>query len=279
MAWFTVSEPARSFAAAQRAASLPRARDLPRLRRKAGWGRIAGLALLGAVLALLADLGFERQAALPLPDAPAPDAASRWVEIESPAPLFALDAPEFAKAPALYQARRQMPGGTRQDMLTFGHFDGGAAYLYLSLTRPGAETGPPAPFFVAMARHAAEAGLAVTRSDQPAPLATRFGAFETADVALERAAAQASCLGFRFEGKGLHIAGLACGAGRPPERNALACSLDRLGLVPASADADLGRFFKTAAARHDQACGRAATKSTGPEKKHQIDHAHWPETK
>ena len=254
----TRPEPARSLAALQPPAQQPRAvPDFLHLCREAGSGRLAGLALLGAILVVLLNVRLAPGAAAPAP-VPAPARTDRWVEIDNPSPLFVLDSAAFGKLPRLYEARRAEHGGGRRDMLTFGRFDGsGDSYLFLSLAKAGAAT-PPAPFFVALARPAAEAALALTRSGEPTPLATRFGAFEIADVTLARQAIQASCLGFRFDAEAsrFHIAGLACGgARRPLERARLACSLDGLSLVSADADSNLGLFFQSAKPRRDRLCG------------------------
>ena len=224
-----------------------------------GW-RILGLALLGVTLAFLAVTLFAAQAAAPPPPtASAPIVPRQWVDIVAPSPLFSLDSPEFGKQPSLYEARRQIGNGDRRDILTFGRFDNGASsYLHLSLHRAGSRTEPQATFFVELARRAAEAALAVTRSDQPALLATRFGDFEVADVVLARGTTQSACLGFRFhaETPGFDVAGFACGGeGKPVDGTALACTLDRLDLVSADADQDLGQFFATARLEHDRSCG------------------------
>ena len=238
-------------------------RAVARPLRQPGCGRSLGLALLGVALAFLVVALFEAGAAAPAPSAPAPTLPRQWVDIVRPSPFFALDSPEFGKEPSLYEARRHARGGGRRDILTFGRFDGGATpYLHLSLYRIGSETASSATFFVELARRAAEAALAVTRSDQPAPLATRFGDFEVADVVLARGPAQAACLGFRFhaEKPGFRVAGFACGgAGKPLARTVLACALDRLDLVSAGADRDLGQFFATARLERDRSCGGGLT--------------------
>ena len=238
------------------------ARSFRAVAQLTGW-RILGLALVGMALAFLVVTLFGARVAAPPPTEPAPTLPPQWVDIVRPSPLFALDSPEFGKEPSLYAARRQAGGGGRRDILTFGQFDGGATpYLHLSLYQLGSETEPPATFFVEMARRAAEAALAVTRSDQPALLATRFGNFEAADVVLVRGTTQAACLGFRFhaETPGFDVAGFACGgAGRPLDATLLACTLDRLDLVSPGADQELGQFFATTRLGHDRSCGNRLT--------------------
>jgi hypothetical protein len=264
MAVATLPQPYRPAGAAPRPDGLARTfRAVARLLRQPGCGRNLGLALLGVALAFLVVALFEAGAAAPAPRAPAPTRPRQWVDIVRPSPVFALESPEFGKEPSLYAARRHASGGGRQDILTFGRFDGGATpYLHLSLYRIGSGTASSATFFVELARRAAEAGLAVTRSDQPAPLATRFGDFEVVDVVLARGPAQAACLGFRFhaENPGFRVVGFACGgAGKPLEKTVLACALDRLDLVSAAADRNLGQFFAAARPERDRSCGGGLT--------------------
>ena len=50
--------------------------------------------------------------------------------------------------------------------------------LRLVIYRPGKEAPPDQPFFVDLARRAAETGRAITRAAQPSAIVTKFGAFE-----------------------------------------------------------------------------------------------------
>lgn len=266
MAVVTLPEPYRYAGAMQWPGGMPRP------------FRALVLALVCTALALL--VVALRNGGTVAPQAPTPAAAvpHSWVDVAGPVASFALDSPIFGKVPLLYTAQRQVPGGGRRDRLAFGQFDGGATpYLQISLYRIGSDTPPAASFFVELARRAAETALAVTRSDQPAPLATRFGDFEVADIALARGAVQSSCLGFRFhdEKPGFQVAGFACGAaGKPIERAALACTLDRLRFVAAGADHDLGLFFAADDPARRWACGdghilmHSATAGRGGSEKH-----------
>ena len=101
--------------------------------------------------------------------------------------------------------------------------------------RPGAEAGPPGTFFLETARRAAEAGFAVTRSELPFAVGTRFGPAEAADVSMSSGGEPQSCLAFRLalETADLRISGWLCGGGaRRPDRTQLACFIDRLDLAP-----------------------------------------------
>jgi hypothetical protein len=56
----------------------------------------------------------------------------------------------------------------------------------------------------------------------------------------------------------LQIGGFACGApGKPVDRAALACTLDRIDLVAAGDDTDMRAFFTGAAGEVGAACRRS----------------------
>jgi hypothetical protein len=150
--------------------------------------------------------------------------------------------------------RRNGPG--RQDALTFGDGPGAGDWLRLSVQQAGPLDPAPGSFYLDLARAAARAGVAVTRAALPGLLATRFGAFEAAEVELARGEASHACLGFRLLAgtPDLRITGLACGREGPPDRAALACTLDGLHLLTPGVDAGLARFF--AAARPDMEAAR-----------------------
>ncbi len=181
-----------------------------------------------------------------------------WVEIAKPFQLFSLPAPELAREKSSYQARRHASGGGRQDILTFGGFGEPGPYVRLVIHRVGGEYVPETSFFVDVARRAAEAGLAVTRSLAPAGLPTRFGTFETADVSLASgSSSEPTCLGFRMSvtKPDMRISGLACGShAKPMERVQLTCLLDRLDLVSAGDDKAMRAFFAGAELARNTAC-------------------------
>lgn len=179
-----------------------------------------------------------------------------WVDIGRPIELYALQSNEFGREPRRYEARRHRTGGGRQDVLAYGAEFGEGPYLRLSLYRIGREPAPAASFFVDLARQAAQAGLAVARSAQPAPLATKFGPLETADVLLERGSTEATCLAFRLLAGDVdfRLDGMACGESAAPDRASLACVLDRLDLISGSGDPPLLRFFTEAEQRRGQTC-------------------------
>ena len=181
-----------------------------------------------------------------------------WTEISRPIPLYALAAPELEKRAKTYEARRHATGGGRKDALTFGAADGPDPLIALEVYRIGSEAAPPRSFFVDLARVAGADSLGVERSGQPAPLTTRFGAFEAADLTLSGAAGDLQCLGFRLapEDIALRVSGFACGApALPIDRISLACMLDRIDLLSAGDDSELRAFFVEAERRPGAGCG------------------------
>ncbi len=220
--------------------------------------RLSGIALAtlmcGVGLALLA------QADAPLPPVPSKHPvppAPAWIPINRPFPLYGLEVAEVAKLSSAYEALRHQTGGGRQDILTFGSPKPDSAYFRLILYRAGSEDVPNAPFFVELARRAADANLAITKSIPPAQLATRFGDAEVTDVTLTAAAGiDISCLSFRMQAKSLpwRMSGFACGGAKPLARSELQCILDRLDLNTAGDDQALAKFFAVAELHRNPAC-------------------------
>lgn len=181
--------------------------------------------------------------------------------VRAPAPLaapervaaFALDAPELDKEPKV-TFDPPLPSGGRQETHAFGSFDAAKPYLQLDILQRGGEKLGNSDFFLDVARHAAQAGLAVVRIGQPTPLVTRAGAFEAAEIRLSQrpsgaAAAsigERSCLAVRLVNASLSIemAGLACGAGgKPMDRRVVGCLLDRVYYAPSGDNKALARSF------------------------------------
>ncbi len=192
------------------------------------------------------------QAALP----PAPQPI--WADIVQPLQLFNVSAPALAKDARSYAARRNVAGGGRQDILTFGQPNGPSPYLRLQLYRVGSEAAPAAPLYVDLARAAAQADLSIGRSLTPVQMPTRFGDFELADMELTGEKIPAlPCLGFRgvaLSGK-FQISGFACGAkGKPIAQPALSCLIDRLDLNAAGDEKALAVFFAASELRRNPAC-------------------------
>ncbi len=242
-----------------------------RLALRAGLMALAAAGLVAGGLEAAADL---LALGRPAGQALATGAVS-WSDINRPIALYDLAGTEFGKLPLGYRARRRRPDGAREDVLTFGTLGTAKPYLQLSLLRAG----PDAPgdggqdgladgLADALARLAGLRGLTATRIRDAAPVDTRFGRIEAADLLLWQGGTATPCLGFRggaSDGGVLRVAGFACGApGRPVGRAALACAVDRIDLVSAGDDAALRAVFVAAARRSGSAClGALAAGSLG----------------
>lgn len=215
--------------------------------------------LLGASLLLTLDPPAETEAPRVAP-------APAWVDASKPLPMFAVDAPDFAPAPATYAMRRHSTGGGRQDILSFGQFADEGAYLRLVVHQIGGEGASERTLFLDTARQAADAGLALDGLGLPSALPTRFGDAEWADARLSapgEAAARDNCAAFRFstDKPELRVSGLACGpSGQPYNRSQLSCLIGRLDLIAAGDDGDLQKFFARSELARDAACPPSRTR-------------------
>jgi hypothetical protein len=193
--------------------------------------------------------------------APAP--APTWVEVVRPLPMFAFDAPEFARAPSAFAMRRHSTGGGREDILTFGSFAGPDPYLRIVVHQVGGEGAAHQTLFVETARRAAEAGLALDGLGQSGALPTRFGAAEWAEARVAArgdVAPRSGCAIFRFASvePQMRVSGLACGPGGAPfPRKQMSCLIGRLDLSAAGEDHELQRFFARSELARDASCAPA----------------------
>jgi hypothetical protein len=240
---------------------------LPRARQ----GTVGPLRLIGAAAAAAAaavglayavsDFHLDREAESEAPLAAAsPTLPTKpvWAPITRPIQIYALDAADVAGTLANYEARRHISDNGREDVLSFGTFDGVSPYVRLSIYRAPQDI-PSSSFFLDMARTAADAGLWIGHNTVASPLVTRFGPFEAADIALGASNDPSICLGFRFFAGSpvLRITGFYCGTTtHPADRSALKCLLNRLDLVSAGDDVPLRDFFVEAESRRsDGDCG------------------------
>jgi hypothetical protein len=234
-------------------------------------GSLAATSIGGAaILVLLAALILFRPSA-----ATEPALVSRpYVELPAavePAPAvpaqkaaaFDLDAPEFGKDKKV-SVEPAPQGGGRLETLSFGAFEANGLYLRLDILQPLGQKNGNSDFFLDMARHASQAGLAVSRIGQPVLLAARLGPFEAADIRLslrgaDGAAIERGCTAVRhIDSKlSIEIAGLACGvAAKPLDRRVIGCLVDRLYYRPGGADQAMERAF---AKTEGQSCLTAAS--------------------
>ncbi len=212
--------------------------------------------ICGGGLALLAEADTPPSPIAHVDQVATPQAPA-WIAINRPFELYGLEVPEVAKLSKSYQALRHQTGGGRQDILTFGSLKPDSAYFRLVLYRQGGEDAPNAPFFVELARRAADGDLSITKSVPPVSLATRFGDAEVADVTLTAAEGSSlPCLGIRMQAKNVpwRMTGFACGGAKPLPRQELQCIFDRLDLNTAGEDRALANFFAETELRRNPAC-------------------------
>jgi hypothetical protein len=229
---------------------------------------VAALTILGAALVLVdnrapveAQLDGDGPQALATGVVAAPETARAVKQYAA----FDLSTPEFAKEKKSF-ATRQLEGGAREDNLTLGQFISGEPYLRLDMRLPNGEKRGVPDFYLDMARHAANAGLSVAKINQPIQLSTRFGSFEVADIRLSQASGESApteraCLAMRLAGakQPVEIAGVACGApGKPLDRRALGCILDRLDYMPNGENKTLDAFFLAAEQERGKGCNGTA---------------------
>lgn len=198
----------------------------------------------------------EGPVSVPLAPLIAPPAA--WQPVAQPEPLYALEG--ISRSTYDLEVRRHVDGG-REDTMTFGSF-GDTGFGLLRMTR-GASEPEATSFYVVLVRQAAQAGLSVVRSTQAAPLATKFGPAEIAEVKMagisgEAAAgpSDATCLAWRVPvpDDQFSVSGWVCGSADQPAGAAqIACLIDRLTLADGE-DAGLNVLFAQAERRRIEAC-------------------------
>jgi hypothetical protein len=181
-----------------------------------------------------------------------------WQLVSQPVPMYALEG--ISRGSFALDVRRHVEGG-REDTLTFGSF-GDTGFGLLRMTR-GASEPEPTSFYVVLVRQAAQAGLSVVRSTQAAPLATKFGPAEIAEVTMAGRAgkttadpSEATCLAWRVSLPEAQFAlsGWVCGsADQPADAAQVACLIDRLTLAGGE-DAGLKVLFAQAERRRIEAC-------------------------
>jgi hypothetical protein len=216
-------------------------------------GMVAGLAYLAG------QPQPERSAGpISVPLAPLIAPPPTWQPVPQPAPLYALEG--ISRGSFALDVRRHVDGG-REDTLTFGSF-GETGFGLLRMTR-GVPEPEPTRFYVVLVRQAAQAGLSVVRSTQAAPLATKFGPAEIAQVTMAGlsgdatgASSQATCLAWRvaLAEPLFALSGWVCGSEDQPAGAAqIACLIDRLTLAGGE-DPALKALFAHAERRRIEAC-------------------------
>ena len=172
-----------------------------------------------------------------------------WVEIVKPFQLYTLPSAAFGAEPRHFSARRHTASQGRTDALTFGAEEPGKGnWLRIEIHRFGKAAEAEVPLYPELARQAARAGHSIARSGLPDLAETRFGAAEMADLQIAAGERFTACIGFRISrhGPGFGLAGIACGTpARPLDRRTLTCVIDRLDLIAAGEDREIGNYFAT----------------------------------
>ncbi len=143
-----------------------------------------------------------------------------WSPVVRPQTIFTLDLAALGFERPTLDVRRH-GGGGREDVFSATGQGEGAPFLRVVAYRYGSEVKPAGTLFVEMARRAAEAGLAVTRTTAPVAVSTRFGLAEASDVTLLEGERRHECLAWRLvrDDLDLRLTGWLCpGAGRRAER-------------------------------------------------------------
>ena len=238
---------------------------LKRTLQRAAWSVakfVALVALTGVALGS-ASLVVESSVARKLPSPP----RDSWIEVNRPIQLYGLAGTEFAKLPLDYSARRNVPGGGRQDVLSFGSLRGSEPYLRLVLYRVGSEAAIAAPFGADLEGLGGDGGWRINAARPPTLLSSRFGIFEVSDLRLVADRIPTPCLGFRstpVAGAILRVSGFICGtADKPVGRDTLGCVIDRIDLDSAGDDTALRGVFVEAERRRGPDCAPSTLTAAG----------------
>lgn len=181
---------------------------------------------------------------------------SIWSPVVRPQTMFVLDLAGLGFDKPALDVRRHSGGG-REDVFTVGRPGAEGGHLRLVAYRYGSEVRAAGTLFVEMARRGAESGLAVVRTTVPAPVQTRFGVAEVAEMTVSDGERQHACLAWRVgrDDIDMRLAGWVCPAdGKRVERATVACVIDRLDLAAAVGERDLKRAFTEAPRSRDPAC-------------------------
>jgi len=219
--------------------------------------------VLASLSQVIADASTQDGVATQRPRPPA--SGEDWIAIARPAAMIGLDAPELGREPPALEARRSADGSRREDLLNFGSPGEARPHLLLRLATGDGATDGSRSFTIAVVHEAARHGLAVERSSTPAPLETRFGPFEAADVLLGDGKESRSCVAFRSRlgEAGFAMSGWWCAAPQPGDRRQLACLINRLDLAGNDAGPELRRAFSRSVTVGPAGCRPSRTPAPG----------------
>jgi len=246
----------------------------PALRSLAHEARAIFVRLLAyaAGIAVLAVMAAELLRTEPVVAAVQPMPRSEWIAVGRPYPAFALTLPDLGEE-AHYAIRRHAEGGGRKDSITFGEPGRSLRYVMVEIYRPGTEL---ERFADAASEITARAGS--LRPAGPAraglPLDTKFGSASTVEFAVGRFGI-GHCIGFvrAFEAPRVQIAGLSCSMNSIVNRNAIVCALDRLTLLSAGSDPDIGKLFANAELKRTFCRQRETLMSATPKREYTVTQA------
>jgi hypothetical protein len=214
----------------------------PTLTREIRATAVRLLAYIGG-LAALSVLSAEVFKTDPVVAAVEPAARPEWVTIERPAPAFEAHLPELSED-ARYIIKRNVRGGGRKDIITYGEPGRSLRYVMLEIYRPGDEVGDfTDPVREIAARAAAFAPADAMRGSFP--METKFGRIDTVDFGTGFGG---QCVGFvrNFNAPRLQIAGLSCNMDAIVDRSAITCMLDKLTLLSSGSDPKVAGIFARA---------------------------------
>jgi len=199
------------------------------------FGGVGAAALIGL---WVGSLFFE---AGPAVDLPVPASEPLWQVDQG---LYRLTG-DYGAARSMARLRRD---GARQDILQIGEGLSDKTHARLVLHQAGAQDQPPGSFYLDITRMAALAGIAVTRSQLPQAVATRFGALDVAELTLMQGGVERTCAGLRLlvAEPDMRLTGFACLGPQRREAQTFACFIDRLELDGARATPVLAAFFAKA---------------------------------
>ena len=225
-----------------------------------------------AGLAGLAIMAAELLRTEPVIAAVQPTPRPEWLAIGKPYPAFALTLPELSEE-ARYAIRRHAQGGGRKDIITFGELGGSLRYVMMEIYRPGAEL---ARFGDAASEIAARAGNLRPAGPMRAglPLETKFGTAAAVEFSIGRFGI-GHCIGFvrAFDAPRVQIAGMSCSMNSIVNRNAVICALDRLTLLSAGSDPDIGKLFADAELKRTFCAQREPLITATPKREYTVTQA------
>jgi plasmid stabilization system protein ParE len=246
----------------------------PALRSLAHEARAIFVRLLAyaAGIAVLAVMAAELLRTEPVVAAVQPTPRSEWIAVGKPYPAFALTLPDLGEE-AHYAIRRHAQGGGRKDNITFGEPGRSLRYVMIEIYRPGTELerfGDAASEITARAGSLRPAGPARAGL----PLDTKFGSASTVEFAVGRFGI-GHCIGFvrAFDAPRVQIAGLSCSMNSIVNRNAVVCALDRLTLLSAGSDPDIGKLFANAELKRTFCRQRETLMSATPKREYTLTQA------